>query len=336
MSAIGNTSVSSAYDLFSTQQQTSVFGTQTRIREVERTYSSSVEKLGKQGYAFALLAGCAAFASYSKLESLSDEQQVFAKKVVQPVVAECLREIETNQCNLSNEKLQFSIVQKIQTVLNYPEEIKFKSFDDAKVIDALRKVITVGTYTFYKLNPKDEKYYAGIIQIPEKDFLAAAAILEEAGYKKAGDTLGASALVKGNIITVDPRTELPKVYDAVMAGHEEYVRTHGDQVRLVPTSLKTGSPQAGKWDRIFSINMAVEDIDGYRGASKLGKLNFPPHVTVFSHEIQPLAQLQHVTLLDFLKSTSSPAMAKLHECFMKFQAQVSAADKKAASAAAGV
>lgn len=295
--------------------QNAVQAAQTKIRQIDMSLSPSVKQYvtGNQSFVYSRLAGCMAFLSGTKWESSSKEVQAFAKNTVEPTVKECLQAIDTYKNDLHDTKLQLALLEHLDKVMFFPEKIDFQTVSNMDLIRQIQSIITVGSYKLYKNNQKDKNYYSGVIEIPDLDFLKTTKTLEDAGYRKNGDMVGSSANVKGHISTMEP-AELARDYHAVMEGHAAYTKA-SSQVALKPVSLKVGAPQSGRLSRVVAIHVDVDHFDAYRKTCGLGQLRFPPHISVFSQEIQPIDSLKAVSIIDFLRRDNNVFFTALHKSF---------------------
>lgn len=291
--------MSSTY--FSPVRQTTVREVQNTIRQIDMSLFPSVrEKLGQQQtFVYSLLAGCCSFIGSPNLNAFSQEILDFAYNVVTPIVNACFEEIKKKE--LTNPELKIALFKNLEKIQYYPQVFDFETIQNEEMIAELKKIITVGTYTLYKLNPESEKFYGGRIDISDEVFSKVVKILENYGYKEDEDIVGSSFDQKGHITTIEPR-ELAENYDQVVSSHENR------EAALEPTSLRIGNPQSGRLSRAVTIGVNVNELDVYR--NKLGAMKIPPHLSVFTQEIKAFPELKDISI--FTNSEDNPFLKKLH------------------------
>lgn len=298
--------------LFYPKKQTTVWDIQTTIRQIDMSLYPNIKgTIGTdQTFVYSTLAGCCALIGSKNLSRFSQEIQTFANEIIRPVVDECLKEIKNFNCELNNTQLKLLLLKKIDRIQFYPEIIDFRKIQNEKMVAELQKVIKVGVYTLYKVNPSSDKFYGGRIDISEGSFSQAAQILEKYGYKQEGDIIGSSVDRQGHITTIEPR-ELAQNYDSVVSAHESFIKI-SNKVALKPTCIRVGSPQSGRMSRIVTIAVEVDGLDKYR--SILGAMKFPPHLSIFSQEIQPISILKNISFDTFTRDNGNNYLMRLNEC----------------------
>lgn len=298
--------------LFSPEKQKTVWDVQTTIRQIDMSlYPSVKNEIGAdQTFVYSTLAGCCALIDSKQLAKFSDEIQLFGTNVIRPVVEACFKEIGNSNCKLNDVKLKLSLLKNLQAIQFYPKKIDFRTINDEQMITELQKVIQIGSYTLYKVNPNSEKFYGGRIDISRESFAQAAQILENNGYKQKQDVLGSSFDRQGHITTIDP-SELAQNYESIVSSHETFTKS-SKEVRLKPIDIRVGAPQSGRMSRVVTITVEVEDLEKYRGA--LGAMKFSPHLSVFSQEIQPISSLQQISIHAFTKDVDNEYLMKLNQC----------------------
>ena len=83
--------------------------------------------------------------------------------------------------------------------------------------------------------------------------------------------------------------------------------------------MKRGAPQAGRLSNVLSIVVEVTGLDQYRKALGLNDLKFPPHISVFSQEIQPAEPCMNQEIVDFARQNkNNQLLSTLKNCFEYF------------------
>lgn len=297
-------------------RQNNVWDIQTTIRQIDMSLFLSLKtSLGTdQTFVYSTLAGCCAFIDSQNSNQFSSEIHEFASKIVSPIVEDCFEEIKKFNNDLNNPQLKLSLLKKLDGVQFYPERRDFKTIKNEELINELKKIIRIGTYTLYRVNPSAEKFYGGRIDISEEAFTQAANLIEKYGYKQSGDTVGSSFDLQGHITTIDPR-ELTQNYEAVVSAHNNFI-VSSPEAALKPICIESGSPRSGRLSGALTISVEVDGLEKYRNI--LGAMKIPPHLTVFSKEIQVLPSLKNVTIFDFTKQEGSPKLIELNKYLYKF------------------
>jgi len=287
-----------------------VLDVQTRLREADAALYEDVKRtIGeKQTFAYSYLAPCAAFAGMENLDTFTPEVRRFAVEVVTPVVKECLDAMEKSQAPLDDSTLKGSLLKALDRVQFYPKKVDFEVTRDPALFQALDQngISKVeGRYVLYKLKADDARYYGGRIEIEPTVFSQIARTFESCGYKDVADKMGSAADGCGHISTIDPRS-LATYYDAIVSAHKD--RT----VVISIEGAKIGRPQSGRLAHMVAAVVKVDSLAEYRISCGLPPMmQFAPHITLFSRDIQPLESLNGRSLVDFTNASGNALLTQL-------------------------
>lgn len=298
---------------FSPTLQSKVRDVQIRIREIDAALHPSIRTVlgSSRTFAYSTLAASCGFLDSVQLGSYSTEIQAFAK-LVSSTVEECFEEIRKS--NLNDEALKLKLVDKLRKMQQYPNPVEITSDPAPTLIEKLQKIITPGTFDFYKLNASDSKYYGGVLHIEKNSFSAIVKIMEEAGYKEEGDKSGSSFDVGAHVTTI-LSSDLSKNYDQIMRAHSEFT-SKSNSASLKPLAIRTVYPKSGQSVKAVVIAVASNEIEAYRKACGLGELVPPAHISVFTKEVKPLKMLESpkVTLVQFINK-ETPYLKQFNNIF---------------------
>lgn len=159
---------------------------------------------------------------------------------------------------------------------------------------------------------KDEKFHRGIIDIHEEEFSKVIEEFEKRGYRNKDYDIGSLGL-KGHITSINS-PELTKNYDEVVLQHKKYTN-ESNQIKLMPLDIKKGKPSAGKISEVVIVTMGIDQFDEYRGV--LGPTKYPPHLSIFSKEIQPIKKLEKIGFFEFTNEKNNEYLIKLNGYLLK-------------------